>query len=196
VNGGKTVTVEGQPWTFPSETQCFECHTVAAGRSLGPETAQLNKAITYPSTSRLSNQLATLEHIGMFTNPLPNTPALLPALEDPYNSNQPLDGRARAWLHSNCANCHRPSGPTNVDMDLRYDTPFSAMSICNIDGQNGDWGLTNPKRLLPGDANRSLIVERAARRGPGQMPPLASHITDDAGITLLTDWINGMTGCN
>ena len=48
VTGGKTVTVGGQTWIFPSEAQCLQCHTAAAGRSLGLETAQLNGNFTYP----------------------------------------------------------------------------------------------------------------------------------------------------
>jgi hypothetical protein len=35
VVGGKTVEVAGQTWQFPSEAQCLQCHTAAAGRSLG-----------------------------------------------------------------------------------------------------------------------------------------------------------------
>ena len=37
-----------QDWIYPSEAQCLQCHTNAAGRSLGLETAQLNSDITYP----------------------------------------------------------------------------------------------------------------------------------------------------
>jgi hypothetical protein len=28
------------------------------------------------------------------------------------------------------------------------------------------------------------------------MPPLGSTIVDADGVTLLTDWINGLAGCN
>jgi hypothetical protein len=34
VIGGKTVSINGQPWIFPSEAQCLACHTDAATRAL------------------------------------------------------------------------------------------------------------------------------------------------------------------
>ena len=59
-----------QTWTFPSRSDCVSCHTDAAGRSLGLELGQLNGDFVYPSTNSISNQLKTLEHIGMFDKPL------------------------------------------------------------------------------------------------------------------------------
>ncbi len=47
VIGGKTESIEGQVWNFPSEAQCLLCHTAAAGRSLGLEIAQLNGSLLY-----------------------------------------------------------------------------------------------------------------------------------------------------
>ena len=45
VEGGAVRDIgNGQTWIFPSESQCLECHTEAAGRALGLETAQLNRA--------------------------------------------------------------------------------------------------------------------------------------------------------
>ena len=62
VCGGKTVQVAGQTWQFPSEEQCLQCHTAAAGRSLGLEIGQLNGDFVYP-TGRTANQLTTLDAI-------------------------------------------------------------------------------------------------------------------------------------
>ena len=47
VQGGAVRDIGGgQQWIFPSEAQCLQCHTSAAGRALGPETAQLNRDFT------------------------------------------------------------------------------------------------------------------------------------------------------
>ncbi len=75
-----------QDWIYPSEAQCLQCHTNAAGRSLGLETAQLNGDLTYPTTGRTANQLTTLNAIGMFTTPLTQPPSALPAYPNPYGS--------------------------------------------------------------------------------------------------------------
>src|SRR5205823_6444908 len=46
---GKSRSLSGQTWTFPSRSQCLECHTAAAGRSLGLELGQLNRDLQYPT---------------------------------------------------------------------------------------------------------------------------------------------------
>src|SRR5690606_18980477 len=111
-----------QDWIYPSEGECLACHTTVAGFALGPETAQLNRDFLYTATGRTANQLATLEHINLFTGALPGDPADLPALADPADTGAATGDRARAWLHTNCAQCHRPGGPTPTDLDLRFDT--------------------------------------------------------------------------
>jgi glucose/arabinose dehydrogenase len=76
VVGGKVRPVGGQDWIYPSEGECMACHTTVAGFALGPETAQLNRDFRYPSTGRTASQLATLEHINLFTGVLPGDPAV------------------------------------------------------------------------------------------------------------------------
>ncbi|MGI9308395.1 MAG: PQQ-dependent sugar dehydrogenase, partial [Gammaproteobacteria bacterium] len=61
VQGGKTRQVDAQTWEYPSEGACLRCHTNVAGRSLGPETSQLNRDYTYAATDRTANQVHTLE---------------------------------------------------------------------------------------------------------------------------------------
>lgn len=197
VIGGKTVVVAGQDWVFPSEAQCDQCHTSAAGQALGPETAQLNRDYTYPSTGRTDNQLETLDHIAMFSSPLAGTPDTLPVLVDPMDGTADLDDRARAYLHTNCSNCHRPGGGTPVDIDLRYTTALQDTSACDVAPQTADLGLTDPRIIATGDASRSVLVERVNRRDSMSigMPPVGSSIVDAAGVALLTDWVNDLTGC-
>jgi uncharacterized repeat protein (TIGR03806 family) len=196
VRGGKTVSVNGQVWIFPDEAQCMQCHTTAAGFALGPETAQLNKDFTYPSTGITANQLATLDHIVAFASPLPAIPDSLPLMPDPTDSSASLNDRARAYLHTNCAQCHQASGPTPVDLDFRYTTSLANTNACDAVPQAGDLGLANPRIIAPGDAARSVLVARANARDSDGMPPLGSAIPDSAGVALLTSWINGLASCN
>ncbi|MGI9237921.1 MAG: hypothetical protein ACR2QZ_11025, partial [Woeseiaceae bacterium] len=196
VIGGKTVNIGGQDWIYPSSAECEQCHTTAAAFVLGPETAQMNREFTYPSTTRTDNQLETIDHVMMFSSPLAGTPDVLPRLDDPTDSGASLDSRARAYLHSNCANCHRPGGGTPVDIDLRYDTSLANSDACDTVPQAGMLGIANARIIAPGEAARSTLIARTDRRGDDvAMPPVGSTEVDSAGVTLLTDWVNALTGC-
>ena len=195
VRGGKTVNIDGQDWIYPSEAECLQCHTAIAGRALGPETAQLNKDFTYPQTGRTANQLATLDAISMFATPI-GDPATLPALADPTDLTASLNDRARAYLHTNCAQCHQPGGPTPTNLDLRYTTSLANTNACDVVPDAGNLGIANARIIAPGDASMSVLVARTNRRDVNGMPPLGSTVVDAAGVTLLTDWINSLANCN
>jgi uncharacterized repeat protein (TIGR03806 family) len=195
LRGGKVRDVNGQLWIYPSEGQCMECHTSAAGFALGPETAQLNKDYTYPSTGRTANQLATLNHIGLLAPPLATAPAGLPRLADPGNISVSLIDRARAYLHTNCSQCHRPAGPTPSSMNLLYSTPFAATNTCDILPEDGDLGIGSARIIAPGDAERSVLTARMNRRDIYAMPPLGSNLVDSAGVLLISAWIDSLAMC-
>lgn len=194
VIGGKSVQVSGQTWDFPSEAQCLQCHTAAAGRTLGLEIGQLNGNFGY-ATGRTANQLTTLNEISMLTPALTQAPAQLPVIPDPFGA-AALGLRARAWLHTNCANCHQPGGGSQSTMDLRFTTALAATGACDVAPTLGDLGISNPRLVAPGSAARSVVIARVNRTGTGAMPPLARHLIDTAGVQLLTDWVNGLAACN
>ncbi|HKE93074.1 MAG TPA: PQQ-dependent sugar dehydrogenase, partial [Povalibacter sp.] len=196
VRGGAVRDIgNGQQWIYPSEAQCTQCHTNAAGNSLGLETAQLNRDFLYPQTGRVANELFTLNHIQTLTPPIPD-PSAQPKMPDPADTTAPLGDRARAYLHTNCSQCHRPGGPTPSSMDLRYTTALNQSNACNVAPQSGDLGVGSAARLIaPGNATNSIIVNRVNRRDANGMPPVGSNVVDAAGVTLLTQWINGLTGC-
>jgi uncharacterized repeat protein (TIGR03806 family) len=196
VEGGADRDIgNGQTWRFPSEEQCLECHTGVANRALGLETAQLNRTFTYTQTGRTANELATLSHIGLLSPPITNSSAE-PVMPDPADTGASLTNRARAYLHTNCSQCHRPNGPTPSTMDLRFTTALNATNACNATPQSGDLGIgANARLIAPGSSANSVIVNRVNRRDSNGMPPLASNDVDDAGVALLTQWIDGLTGC-
>jgi uncharacterized repeat protein (TIGR03806 family) len=194
VTGGKTVQVAGQTWQFPSEAQCLQCHTAAAGRTLGLEIGQLNRDFGY-ATGRTANQLTTLNAIDTLTPALTQAAGQLPVIPDPAG-NAPVAERARAYLHTNCAHCHRPGGPTPTSLDLRYTTTLAATNACDVAPTLSDLGIANSRLLAPGDAARSVLVARMNRTGADAMPPLGRHVIDTAGVQLITSWIDGLAGCN
>ncbi len=196
VRGGKVVNINGQDWIYPDEAECLRCHTSIATVALGAETAQLNGDFTYPSTSRTANQLETLDHIMMFSSPLPDV-STLQALADPMDVTADINDRARAYLHTNCASCHQPGGPTPVNLDLRYTTSLADTNACNMPQQAGYPGLpVDASIIATGNAAESALLVRMDLRDEFGMPPLGSTVVDSAGVTLISDWINGLTGCN
>ncbi len=192
---GLAKQIDGQlDWVYPSTAQCMQCHSSAAGRSLGPETAQLNGPLLYPS-GITSNQLETLEHIGMFSNSLGGLPADLPALTDVHDTSATLSDRSRSYLHSNCANCHRPNGPGQGPMDFRYQTAFEDTGTCNVDPGLGDLGVAGAKLLTPGNAASSVVSLRLHTTGNERMPPLGTQLVDTDGTAAVDAWINNLKVC-
>lgn len=196
LEGGATRPLGGgRSWIFPSEGQCLDCHTQAAGRSLGLETAQLNRTLTYPQTNRTANELTTLNHIGLLTPAIADA-STQPALPDPSGTTGTLAERARAYLHTNCSQCHRPGSVTPTNLDFRYTTRLIATNACNAVPQSSDLGLGSEARVIaPGSSTNSVLVNRMNRRDFAGMPPLASLTADTAGVSLVSQWINSLSSC-
>jgi uncharacterized repeat protein (TIGR03806 family) len=194
LQAGKTLDVTGTPWKIPSRSDCSSCHTAAAGRSLGPETAQLNGDSVYPSTNRNSPQIATLVNIDMFDNPPSQSADDLPRLAD-IGDSAPAADRARAYLHSNCSHCHRPGGPGRSDADMRWFVPFANAGMCNISPESGDLGVAGARLVVPGDASRSMLPLRMRATDVTRMPALGTDIVHINGVGVIEDWIDSLSGC-
>ena len=184
---------DGASWTYPSRTQCMQCRSAAAGGTIGLETAQLNRDGVYPSTNRRSNQLATLDHIGVFSAPLEQPPADLPRLPEP-GGDEPLEQRARSYLHANCAHCHRPMGGGQGRMDLRYTQTLAETRTCNADATQGMVGGAT-KLVVPGAPDASILSLRVHASGAKRMPPVAVRVLDPVGTKVIDNWIAALTAC-
>jgi uncharacterized repeat protein (TIGR03806 family) len=190
---GKVKTVGAGTWTFPSRAECLRCHTEAAGRTLGLELAQLARPFDYPGRPA-RDQLATLEHIGLFAapaSPLPATVAPLPA----YEGAAPLEARARAYLHANCAFCHRPEGGTAATMDLRFGTALAAAKTCNAPPLRGELGVAGALLVKPGAPAESIVSRRMHAVDFSRMPPITLRKVDATGAALVDAWISSLTTC-
>jgi len=197
VRGGKRTTIGGQMWIYPSEAQCLSCHTQAAGDSLGLETRQLAFNITYPQTGRDAHQLVTLNAINMLTPPIAD-PANQTPYPNPTGTAGTLAERARAYLHTNCSQCHRPAGPTPSEMDLRYSTALADTHACDAMPADGDLGIADARLIAPGASERSVMPARMSLRdNVNAMPPVGLGARVDAGgVQLIRDWIDSLAGCN
>jgi uncharacterized repeat protein (TIGR03806 family) len=180
---------------YPTRPECLKCHEKGAGYSLGLELAQLNREITYPG-GRQANQLTTWEHIGLFDAALPAAAEQLPALPAPEDSRASLDARARAYLHVNCANCHRPGSDGSGTIDLRFSIPLAETMACDAEAVRGTLAAGPDARIItPGVPEKSILVVRMLDLGRGRMPEVASLIVDDQGTSLISDWVRSLTAC-
>ena len=190
----KTKTVGTQTWTFPSRSQCVNCHTAAAGHTLGLELGQLNGDYFYAQTNRISNQLRTLDHIGMLSAPLGPSIDQLVAYPKPTAPGA-LEPRARSYLHANCSYCHRPTGPGRGDLDLRFGVTLAATKACGTDPTVGSLGVMNAKVVASGSPSTSIVSLRTHALDSIRMPPLGSRVVDVAGVDVLDSWIHSLTAC-
>jgi uncharacterized repeat protein (TIGR03806 family) len=183
-------TLADRDWVAPSRKQCLDCHTRAAGRTLGLELAQLNRDFTYPGTGRTRNQLATWSAIGLFDQPITGTPASLASIAP----NDDASARARGYLHANCSHCHRPGTPI-ANMDLRYFTPFAGMNVCKVEPVQGMWP-TGTRLLVPTSPASSLLSVRPhSLETTLRMPPIGSRVVDDVGVAAIDTWIESIAAC-
>jgi len=186
---GSTYT---QTWFYPTRTQCFDCHQVPSGESLGVNTRQLNHPFTY-STGETANQLTTLNELGLLDTSLSITD-ILNYLSSSNISDETatLEHRVKSYLDSNCAYCHQPdSAAGRALFDARLSTDLLDSHIINGAFEAGDLGLTNPAIIVPGDPENSLIFHRDQSDDPNvMMPPVGRSVADDEYLAVLTKWIH------
>jgi uncharacterized repeat protein (TIGR03806 family) len=197
LSAGKTKIVAAQEWRYPSRAQCMNCHTAPNGnlaweRVLGLETAQINRDFIYPG-NLIANQIQTLATVNYFTSN-PGSHTNLPQMPNPHSSEN-LTDRARAYLHTNCSNCHQPNGPGRGGMDFRYTSNWATAGYCNQLPSLGNFGITDARLLKPGIAAESIIPLRMARSDIHRMPPLGVSITDSQGLGVIQNWINSLNQC-
>jgi uncharacterized repeat protein (TIGR03806 family) len=187
-----TAQAAGQIWHFPAREDCLTCHTEAAGRSLGPTIAQLNRDYVYAEGKM--NILARLQALGLLDAPLSAVPSALPALVTPSNmAGTTADQRGRSYMHANCAICHRPGG-SMAGMDLRAGTALKDMAVCNAAPMRSD--VTLGPLVKPGDHAHSIVSLRMhSLMDKFRMPQLATSVVDPVGTAVVDAWIDGLTGC-
>lgn len=96
---------------------------------------------------------------------------------------------ARSYLAANCAFCHVPSGGGNSAIDFDFMTKTAGTHSIDVPPIHESFGLPDARIIAPGAPERSVLLNRLARLGTGQMPPLASSRADEKAIALLREWI-------
>jgi mono/diheme cytochrome c family protein len=125
---------------------------------------------------------------------LPVPPSAMKKFANPYDKAQPLDERAKAWLHTNCATCHVEAGGGNAQMQLDYPTAWDKMRLIDTKPVHQTFDLKDAKLIAPGEPERSVVIHRISKRGTnsGQMPPLSSSRIDPLGVELMREWCKSL----
>jgi uncharacterized repeat protein (TIGR03806 family) len=189
--GAGTRLLADQRWYFPSRRECLACHTEAAGRALGLTLPQLRRSFVYEGNIR-SDQLQTMEHIGLFDAALPADIVPMPRIDD---DTAPIEARARAYLDANCSHCHRPNSTGQGQIDLLAQTPLSQTGTCNALPDEGDLGIADARIIAPGEPAASLLSVRMRSLDAARMPDLATSIVDEVGVATVDGWIESLVAC-
>jgi hypothetical protein len=177
------LNVQGSEHNIPAVKSCGSCHGYLPERALGFSALQLNH-------DGAGVTLKTLVAEGRLSTEVPE-------IKVPGDA---LAAKALGYLHANCGNCHNPDG-------IEFNNPFSLrLSVSNTRLEDtGAWqtGLGVPvekfvtpgvvARIAPGNPNGSCIVHRMTIRGTTeQMPPIASKVTDNAGLAVIRAWVESL----
>ncbi len=176
--------VRTQNWHFPGRSECILCHTTRGGSIYGFNPAQLNRPHDYGGVT--DNQLRTLAHIGLFEQPIADPAAKLPS---PWDESLDINTRARAYLHINCAHCHRRGGGGSSAMELPYEFALDRTNMIHARPTQGTFDIPSAEVVAPGDPFRSVLYYRMAKTGRGRMPYFGSSEVDERGVKLIHDWI-------
>ena len=190
---GKSKVVANQTWSYPSRSQCVQCHTPQAGFTLGPETAQLNMDLPTHSLTQSPNQLTELANMNIFANGNFSDPTALPKLAFINDESQTKHWRARSYLYSNCAMCHQPGGPGRGPEDFRYTNTDAQINAINVDPAVDDLGINDGKLIFPGQPNKSIMSLRMhSLDSDVRMPSLGTTIVDEGATDIVDQWITSL----
>lgn len=171
-----------QTYHFASRTECILCHTTRGGSVYGFRPEQLYRDFDYGDVT--DNQLRTFSHIGLLAASVPD----VEPMTDPRDESESLNARVLAYLHVNCASCHRRGGGGTAALQLQRGVSIKSSNMLTRPTQ-GTFGIVEPWLVVPGDPYRSLLYYRIAKVGKGRMPHFGSQVVDMHGMQLIHDWI-------
>jgi hypothetical protein len=194
----------GSSYEIPSLDQCDTCHGGRADRVLGFEAVSLSTSMAKGLT------MSALVSRGILSAPPSGT------LQIPDDGTG-LAAPALGWLHANCGtSCHNGSpGATASETGLllrlevlsqRGTQTLGALTdtntfqtAVNVPANLAPYGGLGWRRITPndpftvidGEEGTSLLPLMAEKRNDAtlQMPPIATHVPDEADVAALRAWI-------
>ncbi len=197
--GEKEIAVgkEKMLWPLFSRSQCRLCHSAWSEYALGFQPEQLNRA---GADGR--NQLVSLSELGLMVRVGGKGETLPPfdsdaatkelKLVDPHDASQPIEARARAYLHANCGHCHSQGGGGAVELRLQYPVKVDEMKAVGVPPARGAFGLAEACIVKPGEPLASTLYFRMSKFGRDRMPHLGSERPDEAGLKIVEEWIGSL----
>ncbi len=188
-------------WQINAANECKLCHNAGPRFVLGFTLNQLDlaPADANPPQSSEASQLNRLAAQGVLA-PVHSIPTPLPTpfstagpsrLVDPRDPSQPLDDRARSYLHANCSNVPSSGGQCDCFVLLARDLPFDKLNTNKGTGI-GTFGMRDAMIIVPGDPYSSLLLYRMSKLGYARMPYIGSRVVDSAGVALIEEWIRSL----
>lgn len=187
----ESVSPSGEPLAFtyavPNQNQCKTCHQKhGALAPIGPKARNLNH-----EGPGGQHQIAQWSELGF----LEAAPGLVDAVPAAFDTSEPLERRARAYLDINCAHCHREGGSaSNSGYWVEWhETSEARLGISKYPTAAGRGGGDSLHVITPGAPERSILAYRMASTEPGiAMPELGRALADQEGLALIEAWIKSL----
>lgn len=186
-------------WRFASRAECLRCHNPWSGnalafgfdqlQTLGGDNRDPTASPVGVGGGKAGSELDRLVALGLIA--LPDRYSR-EHLVSPGARTAPLEARARSWLHANCAHCHRWGAGGSVASYFNRDLKLEEARLIGQRPSRGEFGLADPAVIVPGHPERSVLWFRINTEGQGHMPHIGSRSVDEAGSSLLADWIESL----
>lgn len=177
-----------QIWSYPTRSQCLQCHNNNADFVLGLKTAQMNRNVMSTGPMGPVNQIELWRELDFFKEH--EFTEELPSLSSIGDTTFSLQHRVRSYLDANCSHCHQPFG-VNTNFDARFATALPSQKILSheVVSQNS---ITGNNIITPGNTESSEMWIRDASLGSNKMPPIAKSKLDEQYLNVLTQWIESI----
>lgn len=193
-------------YRIPNEVQCKICHkskeTIDGVYSekyipIGIKPQNLNSNYTFGTETK--NQLLKWIDQGYLEDDF-SLPSQENTIVDYNDTSKSLELRARSYVDSNCAHCHKENGHCDY-RPLRFafsetNNNNTNMGVC-VDTQDiQDFPPALSKIITPGNPDRSMLYYRLNTENENYRMPLHGRsIIHEEGILLMKNWINTLQPC-
>jgi putative heme-binding domain-containing protein len=183
---------ERRKWRVHSRVECMQCHNPWAETTLAFNPEQLHQ----PDKGDVSQWLQLVREGFVVTqdgqkNSLPPEKCVGRPLSS--SASDPVDLRARSYLHVNCAHCHQNNAGTAVYISLKIGDDETALKAIDVVPTKGNFGISDARLIAPGHPAQSTLLFRMASTSTGRMPHIGSREVDFRGVVMVSDWIQSLS---